>query len=120
MSRKAETVTFDLTTIMDVLSEADGIARKLYVGSDCRDDYSVTSISFARLVSNALVEKSHPQPPIPMRLHCPECMALHVDVGEFETKAHHTHACQHCGHVWRPAIVATIGVQFLPGFKDSV
>ncbi len=30
------------------------------------------------------------------------------------------HACQHCGLVWRPAIVATCGVQFLPGFKSEV
>lgn len=35
------------------------------------------------------------------------------------TKLHHTHACQTCGHVWRPAIVNTVGVQFLPGFKDE-
>lgn len=56
--------------------------------------------------------------PIPMLLWCPECGARHVDVGEFASKSHHSHACQHCGHVWRPAIVPTVGVQFLPGFKD--
>jgi rubredoxin len=57
--------------------------------------------------------------PIPMRLHCPECSELHIDTGEFETKLHHTHACQHCGLVWRPAVVPTVGVRFLPGFKDA-
>ena len=56
---------------------------------------------------------------LPMILHCPECRARHIDVGEFETKPHHTHACQSCGMVWRPAIVPTVGVQFLPGFKDG-
>jgi predicted RNA-binding Zn-ribbon protein involved in translation (DUF1610 family) len=56
--------------------------------------------------------------PIPMLLWCPECGERHIDEGEFATKKHHTHACQHCGHVWRPAIVATSGVQFLPGFKS--
>lgn len=56
--------------------------------------------------------------PIPMRIVCPECRALHVDEGEFATKPHHTHACQACGNVWRPAIIATVGVRFLPGFKD--
>lgn len=56
--------------------------------------------------------------PIPMRLPCPSCHALHIDEGEFATKAHHTHACQECGQVWRPATVPTIGVQFLPGFKN--
>ena len=57
--------------------------------------------------------------PIPMLLTCPICSARHIDRGEFETKVHHTHACQTCGHVWRPAIVPTVGVQFLPGFRDS-
>lgn len=57
--------------------------------------------------------------PIPIRLSCPMCGTLHIDVDEFAVKPHHTHACQHCGHVWRPAIVCTVGVQFLPGFKDD-
>jgi hypothetical protein len=57
--------------------------------------------------------------PIPMRLTCPGCGALHIDVGVFATKPHHTHACQHCGLVWRPAIVDTVGVQFLPRFKNE-
>lgn len=47
------------------------------------------------------------------------CVGRHVDAGEFATKPHHTHACQHCGMVWRPALVPTVGVQFLPGFKDE-
>jgi rubredoxin len=57
--------------------------------------------------------------PIPMILCCPMCNARHIDRGEFATKPHHTHACQECGHVWRPAVVPTVGVQFLPGFKDQ-
>jgi hypothetical protein len=60
-----------------------------------------------------------PVAPIPMLLWCPECCARHIDQGEFATKLHHTHACQSCGMVWRPAIVPTVGVQFLPGFKDD-
>jgi len=59
------------------------------------------------------------QQPIPMLLKCPECNTRHIDVSEFATKPHHTHACQQCGHVWRPALVATVGVQFLPGFKNE-
>ena len=35
------------------------------------------------------------------------------------TREHHTHACQHCGHVWRPAVACTVGVRFLPGFRNS-
>lgn len=57
--------------------------------------------------------------PIPMILSCPSCNHRHIDVGEFATKSHHTHACQYCGMVWRPAIVHTCGVQFLPGFKNK-
>ena len=56
---------------------------------------------------------------IPMLLWCPECGKRHIDVGEFATLKHHTHACQHCGMVWRPAIFDTVGVQFLPGFKNA-
>lgn len=54
-----------------------------------------------------------------MLLWCPECGERHIDEGEFETKTHHTHACQHCGHCWRPAVGATCGVRFLPGFKNE-
>lgn len=56
--------------------------------------------------------------PIPIFLTCPACGARHIDEGEFATKAHHTHACQACGLTWRPALVPTVGVQFLPGFKN--
>ena len=54
-----------------------------------------------------------------MTLWCPKCSARHVDVGEFATKPHHTHACQECGLTWRPAVVCTVGVTFLPGFKNA-
>lgn len=57
--------------------------------------------------------------PIPMVLFCPLCHMRHVDKGKFATEPHHTHACQNCGMVWRPAIEPTVGVVFLPGFKDS-
>ena len=55
---------------------------------------------------------------IPMIIFCPKCNNRHIDKGEFITKLHHTHACQSCGFVWRPAIVHTVGVEFLPGFKE--
>jgi len=59
-----------------------------------------------------------PPPAVPMILQCPQCHARHIDRGEFATKPHHTHACQSCGFCWRPAVVDTVGVEFLPGFKD--
>lgn len=68
---------------------------------------------------NSAVITGIPFEPVPMRLTCPECGALHIDEGEFATKPHHTHACQGCGMVWRPAVVPTVGVRFLPGFKNE-
>lgn len=57
--------------------------------------------------------------PIPLRLHCPACGELHVDRGRFATHPHHTHACQACGLVWRPCVLPTVGVQYLPGYRDD-
>lgn len=64
---------------------------------------------------------SIPNAPIPMLLYCPKCHNRHIDEGEFATKAHHTHSCQHpgCGVTWRPAVVPTTGVEFLPNFKNG-
>lgn len=59
-------------------------------------------------------------PPLPMLLWCPECGERHIDRGAFAAQPHHTHACQECGMTWRPAVVATCGVLFLPGFRDAV
>lgn len=61
----------------------------------------------------------NPAAPVPILLHCPECNERHIDRGEFATKVHHTHSCQFCGMTWRPAVVPTVGVQFLPGFGPS-
>lgn len=58
--------------------------------------------------------------PVPMLLWCPVCHKRHIDVGDFAKKPHHSHACQHCGMVWRPALVPTVGVQYLPGFKNLI
>jgi hypothetical protein len=67
----------------------------------------------------AVRELTMPDHPIPMRLPCESCGKLHIDVGEFATRHHHTHSCQHCGLTWRPAVVHTVGVRFLPGFKNE-
>lgn len=64
--------------------------------------------------------------PVEIMIHCPVCHTKHVDVGEFKTKLHHTHACQGlledgslCGNVWRPAHVPTRGVDALSGFVNA-
>lgn len=57
--------------------------------------------------------------PIPMLLTCPECKTRHIDQGEWASKPHHTHACQHCGHTWRPTTINTVGVRYLPEFQNA-
>lgn len=47
------------------------------------------------------------------------CGEMHIDEGEYATKLHHTHTCQRCGLSWRPAVEYTVGVKFLPGFKNE-
>ena len=47
------------------------------------------------------------------------CFERHIDEGKFATKPHHTHACQFCGLIFRVAIVPTVGVRFLTGFKNA-
>lgn len=56
---------------------------------------------------------------VPMIMHCPICTERHIDEGPFADKPHHTHACQGCGFVWRPAKVNTHGVRFLPGYSNE-
>lgn len=58
-------------------------------------------------------------PGLPQRICCEGCGKLHIDEPPFDTKPHHTHACQFCGLTWRPAVHNTVGVRFLPGFKNG-
>lgn len=72
-----------------------------------------------RVVTERDIARDEKAEPVPMILSCPECCERHIDAGEWAEKPHHTHACQSCGFVWRPAVVATVGVRFLPGFRDA-
>jgi predicted RNA-binding Zn-ribbon protein involved in translation (DUF1610 family) len=68
-----------------------------------------------RDLSAAISKLAELQRPVRMRLECPACGELHIDEGAFATKPHHTHECQTCGQIWRPAIPETVGVRFLFG-----
>lgn len=57
--------------------------------------------------------------PIPLILDCPFCHSQHVDEGPKGSVPHRTHACQHCGRLWAPAVVPTVGVRFLPGCRND-
>ncbi len=109
MSR--QTVKFEFIVNVTPSERAD--IRTLITGALARHEFS-------ELAMTAISEIPEPLAltPIPMRLPCPECSTLHLDEGNFATKWHHTHACQYCGHVWRPAVVATVGVRLLPGFRN--
>jgi len=71
-------------------------------------------------IANALNRiLSWSQQPTPMLLWCPACGRRHIDEGVWVTKPHASHACQHCGMVWKPCLEPTVGVEFLPGTKDK-
>lgn len=66
---------------------------------------------------------SQARDPIQMILFCPSCGLQHIDAPEYEgvnhedgsasmwdNPPHRSHLCHGCGHIWRPADVATEGV----------
>jgi hypothetical protein len=91
---------------------------------------------------NTRAPESRAAEPVPMILHCPECHFQHVDkatpdvcekCGHDEedhpnddecqgfvawlNPPHRKHRCHRCGHLWRPALIATTGVAELPEEK---
>jgi hypothetical protein len=75
--------------------------------------------------------------PVDMVLFCPKCGMQHIDAPEshrvmvegvhvddavlWDNPPHRSHLCHGCGHIWRPADVATNGVAAVKtkGSKDS-
>ncbi len=53
--------------------------------------------------------------PLPMVLHCPRCGLQHVDAPDpamdWTNPPHRSHRCAACELIWRPADVATVGVE---------
>lgn len=78
----------------------------------------------ARIAALRAYERE-PGAPIPMVLHCPRCRMQHVDLPQPEkgwtNPPHRSHECQGCGWIWRPADVATTGVDAITtrGSADS-
>lgn len=75
------------------------------------------ALAHQRRLSGLLARAAVGDLPIPMVLRCPSCLAPHIDEGEWATKphrTHRTHLCLKCQTRWRPANVATVGVEFLP------
>lgn len=83
-------------------------------------DVSPGWLAFGEAAAGSTKPASPADPaPIPLILTCIACHARHVDKGRFATQPHRDHSCQACGVTWRPALVPTVGVQFLPGYKDE-
>lgn len=72
--------------------------------------------------------------PIDMLLFCPKCGRQHIDAPDADSSVessghetawtnppHRSHLCKFCGHIWRPADVATNGVAVIKtrGEKDG-
>jgi len=61
--------------------------------------------------------------PIDMVLYCPACHTQHIDepAPAWSNPPHRSHLCHSCGHIWRPADVATNGVKVVKtrGKADS-
>lgn len=124
-NEKAPTVMVDAECLAGLIRAAELLESK-EIG--IWDDKAREALAFARKVGLCAVkaaavvsEKLEPTlPSIPMILHCPSCHTRHIDQGSLATTEHRTHACQSCGVLWAPAVVPTVGVQFLPGCKDVV
>lgn len=59
---------------------------------------------------DCLVNAAEGNGPTPKVLWCPNCHVQHIDAGEWTTRPHKTHLCQHCMHLWRPFEYPTVGV----------
>lgn len=102
-------------SICDLMYEQLSVCDVNVYGTSERLDRCIV----ANMLADHLGKLAAGAAPVPMIMHCPACHQRHVDVA-FADHPHHTHACQHCGFSWRPAVANTVGVQFLPGFKDEV
>jgi hypothetical protein len=70
---------------------------------------------------SALHSTTQPERPIPMILHCPACRLQHIDeaTSDWDNPPHRSHLCHGCGHIWRPADVATDGVAAINTFGSA-
>lgn len=90
------------------------------------DQYEFVEETAHRLILSALrsVAQGSEAPPIDAILFCPVCGCQHVDApdGDWTNPPHRSHLCAGCGAIWRPADVATNGVQAIKseGSADTV
>lgn len=99
------------------LTLEDAVHRSRYYHDEPKplSEGSATDRAYAERIVAAVREWMAAQPvdPIPMVLHCPACGTQHIDVAtaEWPNPPHRSHLCGSCGCIWRPADVATVGVE---------
>ncbi len=98
---------------------AEVLEKDLYLCVFGAEKLSLIRSQFDFVEVSGDVRREPVEKAVPMILYCPACGERHIDSNGWETKVHSTHACQSCGFVWRPAVIATVGVQFLPGYKND-
>ena len=86
-------------------------------------------------MQRGLIWDQFPIKPVDMILFCPACGRQHIDgpegegpdgattarLGAWTNPPHRSHLCHYCGHIWRPADIATNGVAEIrtKGKQDS-
>lgn len=67
------------------------------------------------MMAQCEIKKIIESEPVPVLLFCPNCKAQHIDAPEPEkgwtNPPHKSHLCHYCKTIWRPADVATTGVE---------
>lgn len=119
-------VLADLQAEADKNAAAKAGERAVYIVSDsvaaavrpedlAGGDVEAFAVRLARSILPALVADGWFNPglkPVDAILFCPACGTQHVDAPSegWTNPPHRSHLCHACGHVWRPADVATNGV----------
>ena len=88
------------------------------------DDANMDLIAAARNLIRPLAEAylaGLDAKPIDMILQCPACGLQHIDAPSegWDNPPHRSHLCHGCGSIWRPADVATNGVEHIKTFGSA-
>jgi hypothetical protein len=111
----------DTRTVFDLAGQDDHSAFMQQFNHGTAHNALDDAISQAQCVCAAIGMIT--RTPIPMILHCPTCHQQHIDEATeaWPNPPHRSHECQKCGAIWRPADIATAGVQYIDtvGKADS-
>lgn len=140
-NRRADALTeeqFEDRLLPLLIKHLDSKARHYLTREQVRDGIEVTRVTtyamnLARAILDEFPIRQPTAAPLPMLLFCPRCGTQHIDRPEVEpgrlisggpfagravaprvtwnNPPHRSHLCHACGIVWRPADVATVGVQ---------